>query len=279
MFQLHESGEITDETLTAAAGDNQWKAYKEVMEQAKCSTWNNRHACPYFQQNCGASDSAGKTSCCLYSTSAVDKGLWEHIVHALRNTFRFSGRATRKEFWGFYLFSAIVNFVVTQFYNVVYGANAHTSSEDIAEFINHEELSSFIQILAEDVFVISPTSIIFLIVSFLLFIGFISVSVRRLHDTGTSAMPVWLAIALLFTFYAASTYFAYLAVLELTSEKMLELDFFTSYFGWTLLTFFIAFVGLIIVSIYLLAKMLSPSQLGDNKYGPCPFAHTKHECE
>ncbi|SUX55523.1 Inner membrane protein yhaH [Lysinibacillus sphaericus] len=34
------------------------------------------------------------------------------FVHALKNTFNFSGRARRQEYWMYYLFGIIISFVI-----------------------------------------------------------------------------------------------------------------------------------------------------------------------
>ncbi|MDY5481212.1 MAG: DUF805 domain-containing protein [Veillonella caviae] len=78
--------------------------------------------------------------------------VWEHFVDSMKNKYAtFSGRASRKEYWSFVLFSIIVSIVV--------------SIIDVSFDFNE---------------------ILINIVSVIFFIPSISVTVRRLHDLNKS---------------------------------------------------------------------------------------------
>ena len=78
--------------------------------------------------------------------------VWEHFVDSMKNKYAtFSGRASRKEYWSFVLFSIIVSIVVA-IIDVSFSFNE--------VFVN--------------------------IVSVIFFIPSISVTVRRLHDLNKS---------------------------------------------------------------------------------------------
>ena len=79
--------------------------------------------------------------------------------------FTFSGRATRSEFWWFYLFTTLVNVGASIVCNIIFA-------------------STFISF-----FLILPT-----IISLVFFFPSLAVSVRRLHDIGRSGW--WFLIAL-----------------------------------------------------------------------------------
>lgn len=84
------------------------------------------------------------------------------FVHALKNTFNFSGRARRQEYWMYYLFGIIISFVIIM----------------IEEMLNLK--------FSPEVGILSTLfGIIFMIPS-------LSVTVRRLHDIGRSG--AWILI-------------------------------------------------------------------------------------
>lgn len=96
------------------------------------------------------------------STSEVTfEGLWQEFLDCLQHKYaQFSGRARRREFWGFYLFSAIAGMIL----GIISQAGG---------------------IL---------TSIIVWLVSLVLLIPSIAVQVRRLHDVGKSGWLTLLAL-------------------------------------------------------------------------------------
>ena len=93
-------------------------------------------------------------------------GFIEAVKKAFEGTFTFSGRATRSEFWWFYLFTLVSNFVVLNFLlpGLQYGVS--------------EILSLWFG---------------FVYVIFISIMGW-TLSVRRLHDVGRSGW--WLLLVL-----------------------------------------------------------------------------------
>ena len=90
---------------------------------------------------------------------------FESINETVKKTFSFKGRATKKEFWCFFLFSVIVYILTILLLALILGAQ-----------------STFLNILALVVF-----GIIWLGIT----ICSISLSVRRLHDLGLSGFWLW----------------------------------------------------------------------------------------
>lgn len=87
------------------------------------------------------------------------------FLHVMKNTFNFSGRARRKEFWMFTLMTFVISFVLTM----------------IDIFAGLE--------FAPDVGILST------IFGLIILIPSLSVTVRRLHDTGRSG--AWILIGLI----------------------------------------------------------------------------------
>ncbi|MBO0589251.1 DUF805 domain-containing protein [Sporosarcina sp. E16_8] len=84
------------------------------------------------------------------------------IIESFRNTFNFSGRARRTEYWLFYLFTIVISFIM--------------SIVDIALGLDFsDELGVF--------------TLIFLLI---ILIPGLSVTVRRLHDSGKSGFWILL---------------------------------------------------------------------------------------
>lgn len=87
------------------------------------------------------------------------------FIHVMKNTFNFSGRARRKEYWMFALMTFVISFVLTM----------------IDIFAGLE--------FAPEVGVLST------IFGLIILIPSLSVTVRRLHDTGRSG--AWILIGLI----------------------------------------------------------------------------------
>jgi uncharacterized membrane protein YhaH (DUF805 family) len=93
-------------------------------------------------------------------------GFGESIKHVFSNLTNFSGRASRSEFWWFYLFLVIVEIIFAVILNVVVG---NSSSGSLSTFL-------------------------FYVIYVVLFLASLSVSVRRLHDSNKSGWLVLLGL-------------------------------------------------------------------------------------
>ena len=169
------------------------------------------------------------------------------VASVLRNLFNFSGRASRPEYWWFFLITMVVGIVLqSQFLGLI-------SPRSLIYFDAVNFAISIIQFLLS-LAVILP--VVYLVVM-------PAVAARRLHDTGRSArwllIPCFvilvLAIIVGITTLVGSTFFDYGWGAVITAVL----------FGiiWVL----IHLVGIVALTIVLAA----PGAVGPNRYGPDPL--------
>ena len=103
----------------------------------------------------------------------------QSISTCMRNYVTFSGRATRSEFWWFYLFTVLVNLVATS--QASSFVPTLLDGQDITENESSYFLNNFFFLYLSTI-----TSLILLLPS-------LAVAVRRLHDVGRSGW--WTLIA------------------------------------------------------------------------------------
>lgn len=278
LLQFKASGLINDNTLAAVAGERSWKSLREVLQQATCSTWNNEIFCPHCKQEIDEEKTPEICPHCHKMIQGHNRNLWGVFVYGLKNTFNFKGRATRTEFWGFYLFYCIISYAFSQVMNLF---TLGVGSDFQAKLEASTELQEIIPILME--YMSNPTiivtTIINCIVSLAIFIAFISVSVRRLHDTGTSGVPVLIACIFTVLFYMAAGHFAYVIydlfvikhIVDFSSEIVQETLTQVAY------EMMVSLLVLCVVSIYLFVKMCMESYAGSNQYGPASIYPRKKE--
>ncbi len=125
-------------------------------------------------------------------------GLWTHFVSAFKRYASFGGRATRKEYWSFFLFIAIFNIIISSALNGV--------QEGIIESVLTDEVragnAQFItDVMNRNVTVFSFgftcvfIALIKILVTILIAIPTLGVLSRRCHDVGQSSIVAVLAIA------------------------------------------------------------------------------------
>ena len=103
----------------------------------------------------------------------------QSISNCMRKYVTFSGRATRSEFWWFYLFTVLVNLVATS--QASSFVPALLDGQDMTENESSYFLNNFFFLYLSTI-----TSLILLLPS-------LAVAVRRLHDVGRSGW--WILIA------------------------------------------------------------------------------------
>ena len=103
----------------------------------------------------------------------------QSISTCMRKYVTFSGRATRSEFWWFYLFTVLVNLVATS--QASSFVPTLLDGQDMTENESSYFLNNFFFIYLSTI-----TSLILLLPS-------LAVAVRRLHDVGRSGL--WILIA------------------------------------------------------------------------------------
>ena len=164
---------------------------------------------------------------------------FESINETVKKTFSFKGRATKKEFWCFFLFSVIVYILTILLLALILGAQ-----------------STFLNILALVVF-----GIIWLGIT----ICSISLSVRRLHDLGLSGFWLWY----LSPFGLPVVYMVYLLDLDSACERVVGKIHKIGYgwLGWLLAWLFWPCGA----SLTLFLLFLYDGKKEDNEFGPNPY--------
>ena len=269
MLSFLQSGLINDSTLAAVAGDSSWKPFSELLDKVgnDCSTWNNAIGnCPHCHIELTSQQVPENCPDCGRGIHGHTKGLWWAFIYALKNSFNWKGRATRTEFWGFYLFYYV-------FYQVVNIAGNVLMPSEINEKLMSAQESGDLSVLGEafssyfqngTVAVIVGAQIVFVLA---LVFPFLSVSVRRLHDTGRSAFSVIFGVVSYLAFVGSTVWFIYVAALS--GEEIISTEgVISSNIAFALLSLLANMLIFGAVSIYLLVATLLPSQKGANKYGP-----------
>ncbi len=248
ILSLKEAGVINNETLAAVAGDSKWRPLSEVVSD--CSMWNK-------EENFAVA-SANK-----YEESS----LWACFKHGIKQYAVFKGRATRKEFWSFYLFYFIFNYAVGILGDVCMHSASVQFEERLEAITENEDFSVIIELLTD--FFQEPSVIagygISALYGLFMLIPFLAVSVRRLHDTGTSALPVILGCV---GEVAVLSSIGYLVFEVIHNPNVLYSDSELMQSSLYALTASLTFM--LIIGVYLFIKMLMPSNQFENKYGTQP---------
>ena len=167
------------------------------------------------------------------------ENLWENAVYAYKQMFNFRGRATRREFWSFYLFSSLVAFAL----NILGG---------VGEVINAVPDGNDAVLMLVGI-VLIVVGLLLLLFQLSLILAELAVTVRRLHDTGHCG---WWAVAPFACLLVEIPVAIILADSAHDSGMMLGIFV------------LVAALGILGFGLYLLIQMLMPSQCGPNKYGP-----------
>lgn len=270
MQSFLNSGAINDETLAAVAGDSKWKALKDLFsseEQEECSTWNMELGnCPHCKLALEGKNVPENCPECGRCIQGHSKGLWGAFIYAIKNSFNWKGRATRTEFWGFYLFYYIIYQVLNAISNALIPTDADEALQKSAESEDLGQLMEGFATYFQDVSVItilSVTSIIWLAFLF----PFLSVSVRRLHDTGRSAFAVIFGAISYTAFMGSVIWFIGVMMCNLADTEVMEPCNMPD-FSFAMLSLMVNSMIFFAIHIYLFIMMVIPSQKGPNKYGP-----------
>ena len=102
----------------------------------------------------------------------------EAIKKGFSKTCCFQGRARRSEYWFFFLFTQLVLFVPVIIFLIIL-------FREIIEFIFHRKIITSLNRIAIGI-------LILLIIDIIVSIPLLSLSVRRLHDTGKSGFLLFL---------------------------------------------------------------------------------------
>lgn len=288
LVQMLQQGYVTEDTEIATLGADKWIQVKDILVQyaAELSTLPPvpaqmapsmpsglppmptfiPTAAPTFEEvpetagvcpNCGKEVPLnGKPEVpefcphCAFTLRAENpSSLWQWFMVAMKKSFVWRGRATRMEFWGFYMFSCIISLVISMALSVVQ-----------IPFTLEYELKGNSDYMLNASYWESPGGILQIlqfVVSFIFIIPTISVGVRRLHDLGKSGAFLGVFFAMVAAFYGSIAALIY----NLAEQKNYD-----SLGLWVCLTLALA-AFIIGMSIRLLIYYCRDSQQGRNQYG------------
>ena len=275
LVAFKQSGLINDDTLAAAAGDSKWVRLADLLDKTnaeECSTWNKElGSCPHCGKELEGSMVPEVCPHCQKNIHGHGKGLWYAFVYAIKNSFNYKGRATRTEFWGFYLFSYIISLALGQISGAFVSEQQAIMEQEMAALGEHGgSPAEVFKVIAD--FMTDPSVLasqgISIVVSLALFIPMLSLTSRRLHDTGRSMVS--LIIGCVSYVAMVSTFMVMMSMLAANFETIISDDFVfeDSPLVPAFISMIVSWVVFTIVSVYLFVMMVLPSKPGSNKYGP-----------
>ena len=270
--RMVQMGEIDDDALIAAAGDTEWVPLRSKLHSGACCgmpdlppipTHLVMPAIPSVAEvgpcpDCGKKVPLGPdgqipVECphCRYLFRAENpSSFWGNIQLTFKKLTVFKGRATRMEFWYFYLFNYIVSLCITMPLAVM-----QISSMTPTQMRLYEEQMFLVGHWDTPAGIIQLVQIVLSLVFMLLQL---SVTVRRLHDVGKSAT----LLALLYLPIPLMLLLAF-GLINSANSPLTTL--------WTLLGIVLVLcIFLMAVSIALLVAVCTDSKPGSNRYGLSP---------
>lgn len=239
MRRMMADGTINGQTLASEAGGSGWRPLDSlhlpggVAPEVPAAVLGE---CPHCKTTLVGAEVPAVCPHCGKHLHPGTESLWENAVYAFKQMFNFRGRATRREFWSYYLFSWLVAFALN-----LLGSIGEVITPD-----GNEAVPLPVAI------VLMVVGLLLLLFQLSLILANLAVAVRRLHDTGHSG---WWAVAPLAcllllipgVFLAGSAH-----------DPGMMVGIFA----------LVAALGILGFGLYLLIQMLMPSQCGPNKYGP-----------
>lgn len=228
LLALHARGTLSDEVMVAAVDGDKWRPLRALLPE------NNKAgvgACPACKTELTLTAGELPEHCpnCGKRLRPADFGFVASVQSVFAQYASFKGRATRSEYWWFYLFTIIVSFA----------------------------LSFVLEIMRVPEATVLTINILY---SLALLLPSMAVGVRRLHDIGRSGY--WLLIPMsayiILPICGAALYFSMMTTGSIASPLSMAL------LG-LILTYCLALIGF---CIFFLVWLLTDSQLGANKYGP-----------
>lgn len=273
-----QSGLISEETLVASAGESSWKSLASVfksLEAEKSSTWNsNETRCPYCSAALDSDNPSAVCPHCGKSMYCPKRGIWGTFVYVIRNGFNTKGRAGRREFWLFYLVYYLIYLLLTEISRYLTSEQTKVYELQLAEEPMEENfllpiMNAMSSYLSDTVVCVS-LSVVSLYCLLMIF-PFLSVSIRRLHDIGISATPVYLGCMLYIT--GMLSFLALILIPYPLNESILFTEGFDNQATMMLFALSCACISalfFLLTSIFMLVCMFIPGHPGSNKFGPAP---------
>ncbi len=244
------AGRVNPTTLVACKGGASWEPLGSVLSREHIDapemvlSPGQVGNCP----SCGhdlAGDLVGtqlpvRCPSCSRALCADKRGIWANFRLVLRNYAKFSGRATRAEFWGFWLANCLIYIVLYGFFIVPLIPIMGEQGGDLGLWILLL-FATFALILLWSLYTLIPT---------------LGVMARRLHDVGWSAK--WLI-----PYFLLSTVAFVLQVMVYVDDFRAEgLD------DTQVMMLGLLILATNVYAIFLLVLSLLDSKHGPNKYGP-----------
>ncbi len=247
-------GELTPLTLAAPIGSERWMPLEEAL---RANLSGAAGPCPRCHQelSCTAGQLPEQCPACGYRLRPASPGnLWQAFLLGLKKYMTFRGRATRTEFWGFWLFLTLASILIQNICGIIIGISLpldawqqpFTQGDGIPSVLPNAALLPII--------IISAFYLLFEIATI---IPSMAVTVRRLHDVGWPGWWFFLHLISLPLFIAAAIYAAATIPSDPTNALPIILTALAA----------VTFLG---SSILIFVLSLCDSQPGPNKYGASP---------
>lgn len=274
---LHASGVIADDTYAAAAGDPNWKAFRDLSLDTPVAGAvpppvgpRALGACPFCKQDIVGMETPAQCPHCGKTLHPGTGNLWFNFLSCMRRYVCFRGRASRTEFWSFYLFFFLITLAANMIWETVTASMFELPADLQQQILAAESPFEILEPFLKGVLVSSLGEYLFPVFFYLPFWG---VTARRLHDIGhniTGLVLYLVSNALVIAAVAGMVYILYPLFSELpdAEEVTLFIQQNSISLGFCVLTLLLSFLILIGSFIYLLVCALLPGKAEGNKYGP-----------
>lgn len=262
LLNLLGQGTVNRSTLAAAAGDDAWKPLAELLNLPELPGTAAEGAatppplpegdlgqCPFCRQALHGSATPANCPHCHKPLHPGTDGLWANFVYAFKRFLSFRGRATRTEYWSFYLFSSLLSYIPYQL--IAFGL--------MAAGVLNEQMQPTEEELSDGAALIVPALLaLYLLLALVIALPQWGTLVRRLHDRNHSGWlllwPVVICVGMGIAAAVAIPYYEGKTDSGLRASAILPL-----------LLGVLAYMGF---CIYLFVQLVLPGQPGPNKYGP-----------
>ncbi len=242
MRRMMVEGVINGHTLASMEGGSGWQqlALLDLTDEAAPgSPAAELGACPH----CGTALVAAEVpAVCPHCGNALHPGtedLPQNAWYAFKQSFNYRGRATRREYWSFMLFSLIVQYGVSVILGCIAGIMVDVDS---LNGNNPHSPSAAIWVVM----------ILSVLIQLTLLVCSLGVTVRRLHDTGHSGW--WVAA----TFCSMLLFPVLLGLVAINGN----------FHMWANAILIVPILAVVCFSLFIFILTLCASQRGPNKYGP-----------
>lgn len=254
------SGMLKEDSLGAVAGTDTWQAIGELLA-ASCGV--SREAaligrCPKCEQEIVSAEAPAHCPHCHREIHPEENSnLWNNFLYCLRHYADFKGRATRSEFWGFYLFMYLFSFALGMLGQLVVGFGMSEELMQQAIIMQDGGVPPTQRMAAMMAYYGNPLMLGVVFVNTLYTLGtlvpLLAVTIRRLHDSNHGAYGVWFSVA---------------AMVQMMIAAVCCILLNGNGFILSLAIFLFSFLEYLVLGLYLFIMLLLPGKRGANKYGP-----------